>query len=63
MQAKIFWDLQIQGNKNVVANQPCIVVNKQDRKAVEVDVSVPSDNNVKKKEPERMWEERDQCYR
>lgn len=40
--AKILWDLQIQTDKQVVANQPdIVVVEKQKKTAVVIDVAVP----------------------
>ncbi|TWW57282.1 hypothetical protein D4764_07G0000010 [Takifugu flavidus] len=46
-QAKILWDFQIQTDKLVVANQPDIVV-------VVIDVAIPSDSNIRKKEHEKL---------
>jgi len=46
---KILWDFQIQTDKQVMANQPDIVVcDKLQKKAVVIDVAAPSDNNIKK---------------
>ena len=54
-QAKILWDFQIQTDKMVMANQPDIVIiDKQQRKAVVIDVAIPSDSNIKKKEHEKL---------
>ncbi|XP_051924320.1 uncharacterized protein LOC127602290 [Hippocampus zosterae] len=53
--AKILWDFQIQTDKMVMANQPDIVIiDKGKRKAVVVDVAVPSDGNIRKKEHEKL---------
>ena len=54
-QDKILWDFQIQMDKMVVANQPAIgVVGEQDKKAVVVDVTIPSDRNIRKKEHKKL---------
>ncbi|XP_051911362.1 uncharacterized protein LOC127593748 [Hippocampus zosterae] len=53
--AKILWDFLIQTDKMVMANQPDIVIiDKGQRKAVVVDVAVPSDGNIRKKEHEKL---------
>ncbi|XP_054913489.1 uncharacterized protein LOC129377515 [Poeciliopsis prolifica] len=53
--AKILWDFQIQTDKMVMANQPdIVVVDKHQRKAVVVDVAIPSDCNIRKKEHEKL---------
>ncbi|KAI3354121.1 hypothetical protein L3Q82_018670 [Scortum barcoo] len=47
--AKILWDFQI--NKQVLANQPGIVVwDKEHKRAVVIEVAIPSDSNIRKKE-------------
>ena len=54
-QVKILWDLQIQTNKLVMANQPDIVViDKHQRTAVVVDVAIPSNGNIGKKEHKKL---------
>ena len=54
-QAKILWDFWIQTDKMVIANQPDIVlVDKHQRTAVVIDVAIPSDSNIRKKEHEKM---------
>ncbi|TWW77705.1 hypothetical protein D4764_12G0010950 [Takifugu flavidus] len=54
-QAKILWDFQTQTDKMVVANQPDIVVVDKHRKTVVViDVAIPSDSNIRKKEHEKL---------
>ncbi|XP_078791071.1 uncharacterized protein LOC111949134 [Oryzias latipes] len=53
--AKILWDFQIQTDRMGTANQPDIVeVDKEQRKAIVVDVAVPSDGNIRKKEHEKL---------
>ena len=53
--AKILWDFQIQTDKMVVANQPdIVVVDKQKKTAVVIDVAVPNDSNIRKKEHEKL---------
>ncbi|KAM9816571.1 carbohydrate sulfotransferase 6 isoform X4 [Syngnathus typhle] len=53
--AKILWDFQIQTDKMVMANQPdIVVVDKQQKKAVVVDIAIPSDGNIRKKELEKL---------
>ena len=68
--ADSLWDFMIQTNTLVMANQPAIVVvYKLQKKAVVIDVAIPSDSNIKKKqwknveknkglkeEAEKMWE-------
>ena len=54
-QVKILWDLQIQTNKLVMANQPdIVVVDKHQRTAVVVDVTITSNSNIRKKEHEKL---------
>ena len=54
---KILWDFQIQTDRKVMANQPDImVVDKEQRKAVVVDVAVPSDGNIRRKKHEKLDE-------
>ena len=51
----MLWDFQIQTDKLVMANQPDIVlINKQQKKAVVIDVAIPSDSNIRKKEHEKL---------
>ncbi len=53
--AKILWDFQIQTDKMVVANQPdIVVVDKQWKKAVVIDVAMLSDSNIRKKEHQKL---------
>ncbi|TWW76591.1 hypothetical protein D4764_13G0012530 [Takifugu flavidus] len=54
-QAKILWDFQIQTDKMVVANQPDTLVVGKHRKTVGViDVAIPSDSNIRKKEHAKL---------
>ncbi|KAK7925836.1 hypothetical protein WMY93_008146 [Mugilogobius chulae] len=53
--AKILWDFQIQTDRMVMANQPdIVVVDKEQRRAVVVDVASPSDGNIRRKEHEKL---------
>ncbi|KAI3377775.1 hypothetical protein L3Q82_008918 [Scortum barcoo] len=53
--AKILWDFQIQMDKQVMANQPdIVVVDKEQKRAVVIDVAIPSDNRIRKKEHEKL---------
>ncbi len=53
--AKILWDFQIQTDKMLVANQmDIVVVDRQWKKAAVMDVAIPSDSNIKKKEHEKL---------
>ena len=53
--AKVLWDFQIQTDRMVMANQPdIVVVDKEQRKAVVVDIAIPSDCNIRKKEHEKL---------
>ncbi|TWW53461.1 uncharacterized protein LOC130519722 [Takifugu flavidus] len=54
-QAKILWDFQIQTDKMVVANQPdIVVVDKHQKTVVVIDVAIPNDGNIRKKEHEKL---------
>ncbi|TWW67366.1 hypothetical protein D4764_02G0004070 [Takifugu flavidus] len=54
-QAKILWDFQIQTDKMMVTNQPDIVmVDKHQKTVVVIDVAIPSDSNIRKKEHEKL---------
>ena len=50
--AKILWDFQIQTNKMVVADHHG--GRQAEKKAVVVDVAIPSDSNIKKNEYEKL---------
>ena len=53
--AKLLWDFHIQTDRKVLANQPdIVVVDKQRKEAVVMDVAVPSDSNIKKKKYEKL---------
>jgi len=68
--AEILCDFQIQTDKQVMANQSdIVVVNKLQKKAVVMDVAIPSDRNIEEEkhkklekyqgqneEVEKMWE-------
>ena len=48
-------NFQIQTDRQVLANQPDVVVVDKDQKtAVVIDVAVPSDSNIRKKEYEKL---------
>ena len=52
---KTLRDFQIQTNKQVMAIQPdIVVVNKLHRKAVVIDVAIPSNSNTKEKEQKKL---------
>ena len=54
-QVKILWDFQIQTDELVKANQPDIVmVDKHHRTAVVVDVAIPCEGNIRKKEHKKL---------
>ena len=49
-QAKSLWDFQIQTDNMMMANQPDIlVVDKRDKKAGVVDVTIPRDSDIRKR--------------
>ena len=53
--AKILWDFQIQTNKIFGANQlDIVVVDKQDKMAVVIDITFPSDSNMRKREYKKL---------
>ncbi len=53
--ARILLDFQIQTDKMVIANQPdIVVVDKQQKKAAVINVAIPSDSNIRKKEHEKL---------
>ena len=54
-QAKILWDFQIKTDKLVMANQPDIVlIDKKQQKAVVIDIVIPSDSNIWRKDHEKI---------
>ena len=53
--AKVLWDFHIQTDRKVLANQPDIViVDKQKKEAAVIEVAVPSDSNMRKKEYKKL---------
>ncbi|KAF7640661.1 hypothetical protein LDENG_00024680, partial [Lucifuga dentata] len=55
--AKVLWDFKFQTNKQLLANQPdMVVIDKQQKRAVVIDVAVavPADSNIRKKEHEKI---------
>lgn len=53
-QAKILWSFQIQTEKQVMANQPNRVVVGRQRKSIVIEVAIPIDGNIRKKELEKF---------
>ncbi|KAF7652030.1 hypothetical protein LDENG_00102420 [Lucifuga dentata] len=52
--AKVLWDFKFQTDKQLLANQPDVVVDKEQKKAVVIDVAVPADSNIRKKEHQKI---------
>ncbi|KAF7647953.1 hypothetical protein LDENG_00164190, partial [Lucifuga dentata] len=53
--AKVLWEFKFQTDKLLLANQPdMVVVDKEQKKAVVIDVAVPADSNIRKKEHEKI---------
>ena len=53
--AKVLWDFSIQTDKQLLANQPdIVVVDKERKRAVVIDVAIPADANIRKKEHEKV---------
>ena len=53
--AKLLWDFPIQTDRKVLANQPdIVVVDKQKKGAIVINIAVLSDSNIKKKEYEKL---------
>ncbi|KAF7650224.1 hypothetical protein LDENG_00129190, partial [Lucifuga dentata] len=53
--AKVLWDFKFQTDKQLLANQPdMVVVDKQQKRAVVIDVAVPADSNIRKKEHQKI---------
>ncbi|TKS67246.1 Multidrug resistance protein 1 [Collichthys lucidus] len=53
--AKVLWDFSFQTDKQVLANQPDIVVlDKEQKRVVVIDVAIPADANIRKKEHEKL---------
>ena len=52
---KTLWDFQIQTNKQLMVNQPdIVVVERLQKKAEVIDVVVSTDSNIKKKEQVKL---------
>ena len=52
---KVLWDFQIQTDKMLMTNQPdMVVVDKQEKKAPVVDLAIPNDSNIRKKEHKKL---------
>ncbi|KAF7655094.1 hypothetical protein LDENG_00060930, partial [Lucifuga dentata] len=53
--AKVLWDFKFQTDKQLLANQPdMVVVDKEQKRAVVIDVAVPADSNIRKKEHQKI---------
>ena len=53
--ARLLWVFPIQTDGKVLANQPDIVIiDKQKKEAVVINIAVPSDSNIKKKEHNKL---------
>ncbi|KAF7665893.1 hypothetical protein LDENG_00129980 [Lucifuga dentata] len=53
--AKVLWDFKFQTDKQLLANQPdMVVVDKEQKRAIVIDVAVPADSNIRKKEHEKI---------
>ena len=53
--AKLLWDFYIQTDKQVLANQPDIVIIDKDKKqATIIDIAIPNDYNIQDKEKEKV---------
>lgn len=51
---KILWDFRVQTDEQLLVNQPDIaVVNKEQKRAIVIDVTIPADSNIRKKEHEK----------
>lgn len=51
----ILWNFKFQSEKQLLANQPDIrVVDKEQKRAVVIDVTIPADSNIKKKEHKKI---------
>lgn len=49
----ILWDFKIQTGKQLLVNEPdTVVFEKEQKRAVVIDVSIPSDSNISKKQHE-----------
>ncbi|KAF7663723.1 hypothetical protein LDENG_00203700, partial [Lucifuga dentata] len=53
--AKVLWDFKFQTDKQLLANQPdMVVVDKEQKRAVVIDMAVPADSNIRKKEHQKI---------
>ena len=53
--ATLLCDFPIQTDSKVLSNQPdMVIIDNQKKEAVVIDIAVPSDSNIKKKEYEKM---------
>ena len=53
--AKVLWDFRFQTGRQLLANQPhVVVIDKQQKEAVIVDDAIPADSNNRKKEQEKI---------
>ncbi|KAF7641260.1 hypothetical protein LDENG_00287520 [Lucifuga dentata] len=53
--AKVLWDFKFQTDQQLLANQPdMVVVDKEQKRALVIDVVVPADSNIRKKEHRPM---------
>ncbi|KAF7649100.1 hypothetical protein LDENG_00146690 [Lucifuga dentata] len=52
---KVLWDFKFQTDKQLLDNQPdMMVVDKEQKRAVVINVAVPADSNIRKKEHEKI---------
>jgi hypothetical protein len=51
---EVFWNQEIQTNREFLANRPDIIVKNKDRTCLFIDVTIPSDRNVIQKEAEKV---------
>ena len=53
--AKILWNFSFQTDKQLLANQPdIVVVDREQKRVVVIDVAIPADANIRKKEHEKI---------
>ncbi|KAF7642179.1 hypothetical protein LDENG_00262910 [Lucifuga dentata] len=53
--AKVLWDFKFQTDKQLLDNQPdMVVVDKEQKRTVVIDMAVPADSNIRKKEHEKI---------
>lgn len=51
--SEALWDFQMQRDKLVMANQ-LVMVDKQQKRAIVIDGTIPSDSNIRKKEHKEL---------